>query len=815
MIATAHSMSADSHATGATLVDTHGRALPLQATALEVDAGAGLAHVVLRQVFANVHAEPLHVTYRVPLPSDAAVCGYRFRVGDRDIVGTIDRRDRARERFEEALVAGHTAALLEQERSSLFTQELGNLPPGATLTVELRIDQRLAWVAERGGGWEFRFPTVVAPRYLGAPGRVPDADRVITTTTLDAIPVAMSLQLSIADALSDGPPESPSHGIHVSTADGCRVSLAGGGAALDRDVVVRWPVACPSPGVRIACARPPADHQLAHQAFARLTLVPPDLAHPGAPVPRDLIVLLDTSGSMSGSPLQQSQRLTCALIDTLGDHDRLELLEFSSAVRSFANAPVFATAANRTRAKAWVGALRASGGTEMRSGISAALSSLRDEAQRQIVLVTDGQIGFEQEIVAEILTRMPTACRVHTVGVGSAVNRTLTETAAQAGRGAEIVIGVDEDPERAITRLLAHTTAPLVVDLAIDGDALMQLATPRLPDLLQGMPASISAHVRPEGGTLRVRGRTLAGAWEQRIEVPASRMGSGNQAIIQRYARDRADDIELGIAGGAPRKAEEQRLTAHALLFGIATRMTSWIAIDEAPGVDPRQPTRHETMPHLLPHGVSAEGVGLRPASGGPVLAQGRAMASAGGGGAMEETRMRSIVARSVRREAPPAAAPPSPAPAPGAPPRQQAARKAKKLAEREAADEPPAPVEVTLADTFAAEMADEASEGAAISVLRARAYWLAEGDLVLELDALIDALAWHPPGLVTLVFADGQRLQMRVDDGRTTAPGGYGPGLRLRLVCVADASLGITPSPALGRLTHVVIDPRFHLEVS
>ena len=239
MIASAHSMSAESHATGATLVDTHGRTLPLRATALEVDAGAGLAHVVLRQVFANIHDEPLRVTYRVPLPPDAAVCAYRFRIGEREIIGKVERRDRARERFEEALVAGHTAALLEQERSSLFTQELGNLPPGATVTVELRLDQKLAWIAERGGGWEFRFPTVVSPRYLGAPGRVDDADRVSVPTTLDPIPVAMSLQLTIADAREGAAPESPSHPIHASTGDGCHVTVADGAAALDRDVVVR------------------------------------------------------------------------------------------------------------------------------------------------------------------------------------------------------------------------------------------------------------------------------------------------------------------------------------------------------------------------------------------------------------------------------------------------------------------------------------------------------------------------------------------------------------------------------------------------
>ncbi|MCA9707691.1 MAG: VWA domain-containing protein [Myxococcales bacterium] len=474
------STSAGVPSCGGTLVALGGRVLPLRRADLRVRARGGIARTVLEQCFVNPHAEPLRVTYQLPLPADGAVSGFRFRIDDLVIVGEVDRRSRARERFERALVEGHTAALVEQERSSLFTQEVGNIPPGEEVVVEVTLDQPLAWLAD--GAWEWRFPLAVAPRYLGAAGRVPDAPRVAVAVADRPRPVAMSLQLRIDEALAQGGvPGSPSHALSLTReAEACTVGLADPGAGLDRDVVVRWPVAAPTVGLQIDVARPARGRETSADAFGLVTLVPPRVA-PVA-VPRDLIVLLDTSGSMGGEPLAQAQRIACALIDGLGERDRLELIEFSTAPRRFARKPLPATLRTRAKARRWVQQLRASGGTEMRTGIQAALEGLRPEAQRQIVLVTDGHIGFEHEVLRELAERLPRGSRVHTVGVGSAVNRSLTEAAARAGRGLEVVLGIGEDPEPATRRLLARTEAPLVVDLELHGSALLEHAPAHLPD---------------------------------------------------------------------------------------------------------------------------------------------------------------------------------------------------------------------------------------------------------------------------------------------------------------------------------------------
>src|SRR5512145_802931 len=132
-----HTEQAAETSCGGRLVATTGVALPLKNVEVRGEAEGGLARMVLRQVFANPHAEPLHVTYSVPLPADGAVAGYEFRVGERRVTGEIDRRAAARERFEKAIIEGRTAGLLDQERANLFTQELGNVPPGAEVTVAL------------------------------------------------------------------------------------------------------------------------------------------------------------------------------------------------------------------------------------------------------------------------------------------------------------------------------------------------------------------------------------------------------------------------------------------------------------------------------------------------------------------------------------------------------------------------------------------------------------------------------------------------------------------------------------------------------
>ena len=189
----------------------------------------------------------------------------------------------------------------------------------------------------------------------------------------------------------------------------------------------------------------------------------------------------------------------------------------------------------------------------MRDAILEALRPLRPDSQRQVVLITDGYIGFEQEIVAAILDGLPAQCRVHTIGVGSAPNRSLTAAAARAGAGVELAIALDEDAEPLAKRLLARTSEPLVTELVIEGAAVLDTAPARLPDLFAGAPVLVSLALRPEGGAVRVHGAMAGGArFEQAIDAPAHVLGEGQQAVAALYGRERVEDLEARAASPRP-----------------------------------------------------------------------------------------------------------------------------------------------------------------------------------------------------------------------------------------------------------------------
>lgn len=324
---------------------------------------------------------------------------------------------------------------------------------------------------------------------------------------------------------------------------------------------------------------------------------------------------------MGGRPLEQAARVVSAMIDTLSESDRIELIEFSSSPRRWKPSAVTASDANRRDAIAWVKALRAGGATEMRAALLEALRPLRSGAQRQVVLITDGYIGFEREIVETVYQKLPADCRLHTLGVGSSVNRALTAPAAQAGRGIEVVVGLEEDPERAARRMVERTDAPLVTELTIEGSGVIEVSPARLPDLFAASPVLVSMRLGPVGSIVKVRGKTARGTWEQTLRVPEAAPYERSAAVRARFARDRVEDHELHLAAGGYASEIDREIETLGVTFQIATRLTSWVAISRDVTVGRNTARRHETQPQEMVHGVSVEGVGLRaPTNAAPLL---------------------------------------------------------------------------------------------------------------------------------------------------------------------------------------------------
>lgn len=605
--ATAQIPASSSSSVGAELVDTEGRALPLRGTHLTVHAETGLARVRLTQTFLNASERPCRVHYTLPLPADAAVAGFAFELDGSRTSAVVKPRAEARAQFEKAVLQGQSAALLEQDRTSVFRQELGNVPPGARVDVEVALDQPLTWLAE--GAWSFRFPTVIGPRYLGAPGRTAKAARVTVPVASGPVDARAHLEIHIADARV-GPVRSPSHRIRAQ--DGVVRLAEAAGAVLDRDVVVQWPVAELQPGVRVVAGG--GREGGPKGSFAVLTVVP--AAQPMSPVPRELCFLIDVSGSMHGEPLNQAKRVLLAMIDTLGPQDRLEMVAFANRPERWRRAPEVMDAKGKTDARLWLQQLSSMGCTEMRSGIVAALAGFEAHAARQLVVVTDGYIGFEAEIVDEVRARLPPGCRVHALGVGHGVNRTLTESLARVGGGQELIVAPGEDAEVHSKRLLAATSSPQITELAVKGAALRAVGRRVLPDLFPGTPARIPIHLDETGGRFVLSGRTAEGVWRQEVEVPGFAPGAGHPSAATLFARERVADLEADKSACQSRPVEiDAAIERWGVDAQISTSRTSWVAVRDEATVDPGEPSILSVMPHNLPAGVSAEGVGLRSAS--------------------------------------------------------------------------------------------------------------------------------------------------------------------------------------------------------
>ncbi len=534
------------------LVAVDGRSFPLESTAIRAQAEGGLALTVLTQEYRNPYQEPLEVGYTMPLPADGAVLGYTIHLGERVIRGEIERREKARADYIRALEEGRSAGLLEQQRADTFTQSLGNLPPGARVRVEIEVLQPLRFVvsggerkderksehenvpaADQDPEWEFRFPTVVGVRYEGEPGRVPDAEALdVDRADGTGTPVRLELDLVVADgAPGRAALRSPSHEVVCAQAEnggGTRVTLASP-SRLDRDLVVRWAAAGGTVAARLTEGKGLAGDD---GRYGVLTLTPP--AAPRAAFARDLSILIDASGSMTGRPIEQAKSIAEALLLDLRAGDQFELLAFASdVIRLTPRAPFAAmfTAASAATAATpraiedavrAVRALRAGGATEMVGAMVEALAPLREEAQRQVIVLTDGEIGFESEILRQVRDRLPAGSRLHMVGIGSAPNRTLMRGAARAGRGLELLVAPTDDAAAAARRLRSATAAPVLTGVVVEGSAVLGTAPAAPRDVFAGQPALVAVELRKEGGRIVIRGRLAgtSGEWTQTIEVP-------------------------------------------------------------------------------------------------------------------------------------------------------------------------------------------------------------------------------------------------------------------------------------------------------
>ncbi|GGO03176.1 hypothetical protein GCM10010116_06230 [Microbispora rosea subsp. aerata] len=733
--------------------------LPLESVDVTAHVTGLVAGVEVVQTFRNPFDVSLEATYVFPLPPRAAVTAFRMEADGRVVDGVLKERGQARADYDRALAEGRRAAIAEEDRPDVFTIRVGNIVPGERVVVRLTLSQPLPY---EDGAAEFRFPLVVAPRYIpGAPlpGRpagdgvssdtdaVPDASRITPPVLLPGFPYPVRLSLATTIDPAGLDLREVRSSLHEIDREGDTIRLRPG-ERLDRDFILRLAFDASSslalvpddadagsPGEDTADGggRATAERRVegapaggpgntsgggvedtaesaadAEGTFV-LTLLPPQ-EDATRTAPRDVVLLLDRSGSMAGWKMVAARRAAARIVDTLTRHDRFAVLSFDSVVeRAFSGGLVDASDRNRYRAVEHLSRLDARGGTEMLAPLEEALRLLdgrnapapgpvtgagpaghdhEEERHREdgrigegglpgdsgssggqardrvLVLVTDGQVGNEDEILERIGPRLH-GIRAHTVGIDRAVNAGFLGRLALLGSGRCELVESEDRLDTAMEHIHRRIGSALVTDVTVQAEGMDLVAdtVTHAGSLYPGVPLVVTGRYRGRrsAGSLTVRGRTADGRpWEERIEGHLAHDPAARAVWARAHLRGLEDRYAMGD------HSLEQRIVDTSLRFGVLCRFTAFVAVDtrvageggpEHRVIQPVEPPSGWDMPTAMPMMVA----------GAPMMARMASFSRPAPEAVFGSAADRPIAA------APPAGAPPAPpfAPAPAAAPRR------------------------------------------------------------------------------------------------------------------------------------------------
>jgi len=578
-----------------------------------------IARVSVRQEFRNDGDDWTEGVYVFPLPDEAAVDRMRLHIGERFIEGEIREKEQARKEYERARNEGRKASLVEQQRPNLFTTSVANIAPGERIVVEIEYLEHLRY---DNGTFAMRFPMTLTPRYIpGSPlpdregtGWSPDTTRVSDASLITPphVTVSKDHRISLRASIDAGLPleivASRYHPVEVSEDRGrYTVSLSNDAVPMDHDFELLWrPV--PSAVPRAMMFR----ETVAGQPHYLLMVVPPDAGQDVAPsMPRELIFVVDTSGSMHGNSIAQAKQALERALDGLGANDRFNIIEFNSTTRALYHTSVAADAANVRHARNFVQGLEADGGTEMRPALRLALDSAGTETHlRQIVFITDGSVGNEDELYAMIETRLDDT-RLFTVGIGSAPNSWFMRKAAELGRGTFVVISALHEVGEKMDRLFDKLGHPQVTNINVSwpAGAVTEPYPEVVPDLYLGEPVTVrvraSGPFQP-GAEVRVSGDSVAGAWTTELPLASDEDHPGIAAL---WARARIAALHDEARRGADSQRIRKAVVDTAIRHHLVSKYTSLVAIDKTPVRPAGDPLAREQVPNLLPYGQSMNAI--------------------------------------------------------------------------------------------------------------------------------------------------------------------------------------------------------------
>lgn len=562
---------------------------PAVATDVQIDVTGPIIRARVTQKFINTSQNRLEAIYLFPLPDEAAVDRLVMIVGGRVIEGKVQEKQQARRTYETAKQAGQKAALVEQQRPNMFINSVANIGPGETIIIQIEYQDK---VRLQDGQYSLHFPLVVAPRFS------PDQNEQLPVSELSGsqTPIGVSLQVNLNTGFALSELTSLSHKINISGETQKTITIDGTIAA-DRDFTLQWiPKVQGKPAVALFTEQKNGETYLLAMVQA-----PSGMGATASSIAREMIFVIDNSGSMAGKSIRQARKALITGLDRLDANDDFNVIAFDNETEKLFEQSVSATNENLKLAKRFISKLDGDGGTVMLPALSAALEAQNGNKLRQVVFITDGQISNEDELFALIAKGLKNS-RLFMIGIGSAPNRYFLSRAAKLGRGTDTIISDLDKVATEMTRVFYKLEKPAMQNLAVKFTGIVpkDVSPNPLPDLYNNDPVIILAKFTSKPKDMVLSGQLSHSNWVANLSLSSTKPGTG---ISQLWARTKIKALEETRFTGKPIEQINQQILQISLDHHLVSRLTSLIAVDVTP-ITPDDTTLETVMiPLQLPAG--------------------------------------------------------------------------------------------------------------------------------------------------------------------------------------------------------------------
>ena len=585
-------------------------AAPTLKTDVHVDVQGLLTTTTVKQYFINPSNTWMEAIYLFPLPDKSAVDFLRMKIGERFIEGEIQEKVEAEKIYEKAKKNGNKASLVSSSRANIFKTKVANIAPGEMIIIEIRYHDIITL---KNDIYSLRIPTVINHRYTHSK-KVQEGDIISEAAELNPeihSPINLSLDFtvnpySISIDLNTGfditIPESAFHSISVDSVSSShhQITLADGKIPSTRDFVLNFsPIKSPEPYIEIYGEDIGRDLYL-------YGLINPQIEQQDLTLmdKTAITIVADVSGSMMGNSLRQMQGALIAFINQLPEHHYINIIAFDDRHYKLFNVAEPATESTKQLALKFVHDMEADNGTNMLPPIyEAILEKPPLFMKQQVVLMTDGSIDYEKEIMAIIHEHIGDK-RFHVVGIGSAPNSFLIKGMAKAGRGSYLY--VDGNFKEKIKELLFKINRPVLEDLSIEMIRKHDILPKKLPDILADEPITFFMKI-PDARMVdlikpfSIRGNKRNTEWK--FSVAPDQIQKGKN-LDQLWAREKVADLSFRYTIGSMDVMEyEQQVRDLGLTHNLITKFTSLVAVDQVTSYDKSSPLLSHQIPQNIPDG--------------------------------------------------------------------------------------------------------------------------------------------------------------------------------------------------------------------